>query len=331
MSLRIIKAGLLDTIQDCGRYGFQHLGINPNGAMDRFSAQLANVLLGKELAEPVLELHFPAAQIVFEKETILCITGGDFSPTLNGTPIPLHHPVMVAGNTVLQFQKAVYGSRCYISFLPELNLGKWMNSYSTNTKAATGGWQGRALQKGDVIHWKEGTDMTPLLQHKAFAVLHWTSHETVTIKNEIECIIGSEWHSLTKEAQSDFQSGFFQISNESDRMGYRLKGPDLAVTEKESLVSSGVSFGTVQLLPDGQLIILMADHQTTGGYPRVAHIASAHLPIVAQKKPGDVLRFTFIDLETAEQKFIEQQKYLHQLQTTCAFRMEEVIHASDRP
>ncbi|MBD0353529.1 MAG: hypothetical protein ICV65_20485, partial [Flavisolibacter sp.] len=86
MSLRIIKAGLLDTIQDCGRYGFQHLGINPNGAMDRFSAQLANVLLGKELAEPVLELHFPAAQIVFEKETILCITGGDFSPTLNGTP-----------------------------------------------------------------------------------------------------------------------------------------------------------------------------------------------------------------------------------------------------
>src|SRR5690349_13433470 len=147
MSLRITRQGVLDTIQDLGRFGHQHLGINCNGAMDKFSMQLANALVGKSLNEPVLEIHFPSSQILFEKETIICITGADFFPTVNDHPIPLHHPIVVSKKSLLKFEKLQSGARCYLSILNEFKLDKWMNSYSTNLKANSGGFQGRNLLK----------------------------------------------------------------------------------------------------------------------------------------------------------------------------------------
>lgn len=155
MSLKIIRQGVLDTIQDLGRYGYQYLGINSNGVMDQFSAQLANALLGKNLSAPVIEIHFPASQFLFEKETVICITGADFLPSVNDQPIPLDHPVAVNKGTILKFDKLGTGARCYLSFLNDFDIGKWLNSYSTNLKAIAGGWQGRALQKNDVIPFKK--------------------------------------------------------------------------------------------------------------------------------------------------------------------------------
>lgn len=323
MSLRIIKAGIFDTIQDCGRYGYQHLGINPNGAMDRFSAQLANALLGNQLSAPVLELHFPASQIMFEKETIICITGADFSPTINGHEIPLHHPVFVPENSLLAFQKNRNGARCYLSLLYGFTIDLWLNSCSTNLKAEAGGWKGRRLLRYDQIGYKQIMPAVNFLKNNDFIVLPWKAAETVDTRTELEFIIGSEWHWLTKEAQEAFQNNWFQITNDADRMGYRLHGRELGVKEQKQLVSSAVSFGTIQLLPNGQVIILMADHQTTGGYPRVAHIISAHLPILAQKKANDVIQFKLTDLETAESKINAQYKHLQQLQTASWYRMEK--------
>lgn len=325
MSLRIIKAGILDTIQDCGRYGHQHLGINPTGAMDRFSAQLANALLGKQRNAAVIELHFPASHIMFEKETIICLTGACFSPTINGIEIPMHHPVAVAENSLLAFQKLVNGARCYLSLLNGIKVDEWMNSYSTNTKAAAGGWQGRGLLRYDQIMYNSNINLAKLLNEKEVVILPWKAAETVDTRTEIEFIIGSEWHWLTREAQENFQNNWFQITNEADRMGYRLHGRELQVKEEKQLLSSAVSFGTIQLLPDGQLIILMADHQTTGGYPRVAFVITAHLPILAQKKPNDVIKFKLTTLETAEQKITAQHKHLQQVQTACKYRIEEYV------
>jgi antagonist of KipI len=328
MSLRIIKQGILDTIQDDGRYGQQHLGINPNGAMDRFSARLSNALLGKELGDPVMELHFPASQILFEKETVIAITGADFSPTINGQPVPLHHPVAVNKKTILGFAKHQSGARCYLSVLHGFRLNQWMNSYSTNLKAGAGGVQGRALLKNDVILFQNGPSVSTFLHEKDIAVLPWKAMDIVDTRNEIEFVIGSEWHWLTPEAREIFQEHWFQITNEADRMGYRLAGQKLNPKEEEQLVSSAVGFGTVQLLPKGQLIVLMADHQTTGGYPRVAHVISAHLPVLAQKKPNDVIKFKLTTLEEAEKKLVTQKKYLLQLQIACKFRMEEFLNAA---
>jgi antagonist of KipI len=310
-----------------GRYGHQYLGINCNGAMDKFSMQLANALLGKELNAAVIEIHFPSSQFLFEKETIICLTGAHFTPTINDQLIPLHHPVAVSKTSVLKFEKLQSGARCYLSIINEWQLEKWMNSYSTNLKAGAGGYNGRNLLKNDVVLFENGLKLSKLLSGKDFAVLPWKASDIVDTRNEIEFIIGSEWHWLTKDAQEVFGEQWFQITNEADRMGYQLAGQSLDAKTKEQLVSSAVCFGTVQLLPGGQLIILMADHQTAGGYPRVAHVISAHLPILAQKKPNDVIKFKMTSLEEAEKKIVNQKKYLQQLHFACKFRMEEFLHA----
>lgn len=323
MSLHVIRQGVLDSIQDMGRWGSQHLGINPNGAMDRFSAQLANALLGKELRAPVVEMHFPAPQVRFEKSTIICLTGGHFSPTINGAEIPMDHPVAVNKNTLLKFEKLQSGARCYLATRQALNIPEWINSYSTNMKAGCGGWRGRAMGRNDVIPFEPDKDITPILNQKDFVVLPWKAQETVDTRTELEFLMGSEWNWMNSEAQELFQTSWFQITIDADRMGYKLAGPVLEAHTNKQLVSSAVSFGAVQLLPNGQLIVLMADHQTTGGYPRVAHIISAHLPILAQKNANDVIQFRLTDLATAEAKLVAQQKYLHQLQMASKFRMEE--------
>lgn len=328
MSLRIIRAGVLDTIQDQGRYGSQHLGINPNGAMDRYSAQLANALLGMEPGAPVIELHFPSSKILFKKDAVIALCGADFQASINEKEIPMDHPVVIRKDAVLTFRKLRRGARCYLSVLNELHLNKWMNSYSTSLKTGSGGVGGRALSAGDEIFFKAIPALDNMLGIKDFVVLPWKANETVRYANEVECIIGSEWYELTKEAQESFQAHWFQVTQEADRMGYRLAGQKLEVKTEEQLVSSAVSFGTVQLLPNGQLIILMADHQTTGGYPRIAHVISAHLPILAQKKPADVLQFRLTDLAAAEQKWIQQQKYLEDIQNACKFRMESLFNSN---
>ncbi len=128
MSLEIIKAGILDSIQDVGRYGSQHLGINPGGAMDTLSAQLANALLGKKFNSPVIEIHFPSPTILFNKETIICISGADFSAVINDKKIPIHQPIIVKSGSKLKFQKKISGARCYVAFLHDLDLDKWLKN-----------------------------------------------------------------------------------------------------------------------------------------------------------------------------------------------------------
>jgi antagonist of KipI len=325
MSLKIIKAGILDTVQDSGRYGYQHQGINPGGAMDRLSAQLACALLGKNLQSPVLELHYPASRILFRKATIICITGACFSPVINGEALPNNQPVAVNENSVLQFKKAVTGARCYVSVLHDFKLNKWLDSYSTNLKAAAGGYEGRSLQNGDVLVYANDFELSPLLADKAFKILPWKAAPIkMSRPNEIDCLIGAEWNWLTAESRSLFQNGSYYISGSADRMGYLLRGEELKVKEQKQLVSSAVNFGTVQLLPNGQLMVLMADHQTTGGYPRIAHVLSADLPALAQMKTDEELVFRITDLKTAEQKLFQQQKYLQLLQNACKFKIENL-------
>ena len=325
MSLQIIKAGILDTIQDQGRFGYQHLGINPGGAMDRFSAQIANSLLGKELNAAVIEMHFPAAKILFDKETIICITGADFTPKINKKNIPLHQPVLVNKNTELRFEKKISGARCYLSLLPDIAMDKWLNSYSTNLVAQAGGYQGRALQKGDKLNFKNNAEFKNSLNQKDFLKLPWRATEIIQSKKEIRFIKGNEWEWLTENAKEIFAKSNYKILNNSNRMGYRLQGNALNVQEDKQLISSGVTFGTIQLLPDGQVIILMADHQTTGGYPRVGHVISADLPSLAQCNPGDEINFIEAEIAAAEELFIQQQRNLLQMQTASKFKIEKYV------
>ena len=325
MSLKIIRAGLLDTIQDPGRYRHQHQGINPGGAMDCFSAALANALLGKELASPTIELHFPAAQVLFQQASIICLTGAYFTPMISDKEVPLHQPIIISNSTVLRFDKWGSGARCYLSILQNFTLDKWLNSYSTNLKGEAGGYKGRRLLKDDVLEFENAATL-PIT--KDFETLPWQYRIEGTGSNEIEFIVGNEWSWLTTKSQAAFLNNEFSISPVSDRMGFRLTGEALEQGVNDSLVSSAVTFGTVQLLPNGQLIILMADHQTTGGYPRVAHITTTHLPKLAQMSTGDKVKFVMTDVYSAEKKLVAQQNYLRALQNTCNLKMQKRLNAN---
>lgn len=312
-------------MQDAGRWGYQHLGINPGGAMDRFSASLANALLGKALNAPVMELHFPASTFLFGDACIVCLTGADFTPVVNDVSVSMNQPLFIRANSVLQFNGLKSGARCYLTFLNEWRLPKWLNSYSTNLKAAAGGYKGRRLMKGDEAEFE------PLLFSRmsddAAVALPWRYKEQQATTGEIEFIVGNEWKWLDTKSQTVFLNEPFTITSSSDRMGYRLQGEPLQQKEAESLVSSAVGFGTIQLLPNGQLIILMADHQTTGGYPRMGHVISAHLPTLAQMKPGDKLKFVMTTIEEAQGKAATQQNVLSAVQTACKAKIQNWLNA----
>ena len=329
MSISIIKAGLLGTIQDMGRYGYGSLGINCGGAMDRYAAQVANMLVGNDVHEAVMELHFPGPQILFEQNALISITGADFTPTLNDEPLPLWQPLLIRKNTILHFPRHAHGARCYIAIHGGFCIEPWLNSYSTNLKAGTGGFHGRKFEKGDELAARESTIYFAGLMKEGKDVLplHWRADyaNAYEYPNEIFFIEGNEFSQLTETSAASFPVSNFIIHPFSDRMGYQVKGPELLMKEKVELVSASVSFGTIQLMPDKELVILMADHQTTGGYPRIGHVISAHLPKLAQLRPSDSIQFKKVSIEKAEALLFAQQKELAILKTACSEQLNNLV------
>jgi antagonist of KipI len=326
MSLRIIKGGIQDTIQDLGRFGYQHLGINPGGVMDRLSAQIANALVGNPVDEAVIELHFPAAEIFFEHPALITITGADFMASVNGDEIPCLQPIAVSKYSILQFYRLRAGARAYLAVQGGFDIPKWFNSYSTNIKAMAGGYKGKTLQKDDEIRIRDHAELSVLLGKKEYHIFPWKASMNWNDEEEkILVVTGNEWNRLTSKSKERFLQKPFLITNQSDRMGYRLHGRALTMKKEEELVSSAVCFGTIQLLPEGQPIVLMADHQTTGGYPRIAHVISAHHSRMAQLRAGESIQFELTDQSTAEKLLLKQKQHLLQLQNACKFRLGEVL------
>lgn len=328
MSLTIIKAGLLDTVQDLGRIGFGNWGVNPGGAMDRYAGKLSNVLAGNETCEAVIEIHFPGPQILFDQNALISITGADFTPLINDQPVSLWQPMLVRKNTILQFSQWKQGARCYLAVHGGIAVPKWLDSYSTNIKVGAGGWHGRKLEKGDQLNFGESRIYYPglLKEERDLQPLGWKACVKTQYQNpnEIYFLPGREWRFLHSISQNDFCNESFSVHQLSDRMGYHLKGIPLTLIENKELLSSGVSFGTIQLLPTGQLIALMADHQTTGGYPRIGHIVTAHLPKFAQLRPGDDIRFTMTDIPTAEKMYFSQQQEISIIQRACSCNLNKM-------
>jgi antagonist of KipI len=330
MSLKILKAGVADSIQNSGRYGWQYLGINPGGAMDHYAMTLANILVCNDDHEAVIEMHFPASVFLFQQASVIALAGTGFSANLNGEYIPLYQPVFVSKNSVLLFEEPGQGTRTYLAVKGGFDIPSWLNSYSTNIKAGAGGFMGRVLQKNDELPLKQTIHLPEKIMQQEKFVFPWRADPDWgdAAKDEIFVIPGNEWEWLTNASQQDFENNEFIITPHSDRMGYRLSGTVLQSHTTDELVSSAVGFGTVQLLPDGQLIVLMADHQTTGGYPRVAHVISAHHSKLAQRRPGNAIRFKLTTLQMAEALFIKQQQHLSLLREACRLRYHEFVHES---
>ncbi|MEP6712837.1 MAG: biotin-dependent carboxyltransferase family protein [Ferruginibacter sp.] len=314
MSIKIIKPGICSTIQDLGRTGFRSLGIGPGGAMDFFAAAVANYLVGNIEKQPVIEIHFPAAEILFQSNTLISISGGDFDAHINETSIEINQPCFIQAGDVLSFKKNISGVRIYLAINGGMEAENWLGSASTNIKVKAGGFKGRLLQKEDTIKIHS---VTVEKDNRKIAVSSNAIHSVYNNQNTILCIAGPDWHLINASSENIFLTSAFTITNQSDRMGYRMAGESLSVKKTTELISSPVVFGIIQLLPNGQLIILMADHQTTGGYPRIATVIAADLPKLAQLPVNAKINFKLVSPGEAEERLISLHKTLTEIQAGC--------------
>ncbi|MBK8966336.1 MAG: biotin-dependent carboxyltransferase family protein [Lewinellaceae bacterium] len=329
MSLHILKPGLLDTIQDEGRYGHGHLGINRSGAMDRAGMAVANFLVGNPAGEAVLEMHFPAPEIRLDAPVLLALAGANFTARADGVSVPLHTPVLLQAGVSIKFQKAISGTRCYLAVGGGFALDTWLGSCSTNLAAGAGGWKGRALQAGDVIAFRQKISVAQFELGEKMRRLPWSANvsDFYPANQAIRFCPGPEYGWLDTESQASLEQSDWQITAQSNRMGYRLKGPGLHRKNPAELVSSAVTAGTIQLLPNGQPIILMTDSQTTGGYPRIGQVVQADLPMLAQLGAGQAFALQRVPLETAFAALQAQEQMLRRLKTGCALKLAAVLTA----
>ena len=316
MSILIRKAGILTTLQDLGRNGFRHFGINQNGAMDKAAVRLINSLLGNDENTAVLEIHFPAPEIIFTEPAVVAIGGGDFSAHLNGEPVENWRVIFAEKGAALKFTEKTFGNRAYLAVKGGFQVEKWLGSASTNLKAKTGGFEGRRLQINDQIPFNQ------IANKPSNIAKYRVSNSLIPFYSKfptVRVVEGAEFELLTALSQNDFLKENFTITSNSDRMGFRLAGKPLYLMHEKELVSSAVNFGTIQLLPDGQLIVLMADHQTSGGYPRIANVVTTDLPLLAQLGANDKVAFHLISTEAAENLLIDFEKNLNLLKTAAKF------------
>ncbi|MFJ8263864.1 biotin-dependent carboxyltransferase family protein [Rummeliibacillus sp. NPDC094406] len=320
MGIKVLQPGMLATIQDLGRYGLQKFGVIVGGAMDSISLRIANLLVGNSEGEGALEVTLFGTTLLFESDELIAITGGNLQPTIDGIQVPMWRPLLIRKGSVLKFNAAISGCRAYVSFGGGIQVPKVMSSKSTYLRAGIGGFQGRKLQKSDVFECEKRTELGEDLFNqlkKETTNLSWSVYypSFVTFKKTqtIRIIRGSEYQHFDEENLKKFFSTPYTISTHSDRMGYRLNGEAIQLKEPFELLSEGVTFGTIQMPSNGQPIILMADRQTTGGYPKIGQVISADLPTLAQMQANDRVYFKEVTLEEAQCALIHQEKNLNEL------------------
>ncbi|MCL7749656.1 biotin-dependent carboxyltransferase family protein [Halalkalibacter alkaliphilus] len=320
MALRVIKPGLLTTIQDLGRTGFQKHGVIMSGAMDPLSLRLANLLVGNEEGEAALEMTLAGPSLRFEADTIFAICGGDLSPTINQKPVPIHRPIYVKRDSVLSFGPAKAGCRGYLAVAGGFEIPKVMGSKSTYLRAGVGGYRGRALEAGDVITYQKQKNILPFFEeteHKnaPFCTTGWgiQSYLFHRPKQVVRIIPGPHFEQFTKESREDLFHCKFKVTPQSDRMGYRLSGQLLRLGEQMELLSEAVTLGTIQVPPDGNPIILLADRQTIGGYPKIGQVIDVDIPVIAQLKPGERISFKSVSIYEAERLLLKREMDLKEL------------------
>lgn len=320
MSMKVIKPGLLTTIQDLGRYGYQKYGIIVGGAMDSLALRIANLLVGNSDNDPALEITLTGPSLEWQKDAWIAICGGDLSPSINGEAVPLWRPIYITKNSILTFHTAVRGCRAYLAVAGGIEVPRVMGSGSTYVRAGLGGFKGRGLLEGDVLKFGQRSQqleasMRNFSLHKksiSFTAASWFVSSDMYPDYESNPLVrimkGIEFHLFTVESRKALLSETFQVSPQSDRMGCRLSGSRMQLIHPHEMISEAVTAGIVQVPLGGSPIILLADRQTTGGYPRIAQAAAVDLPVIAQVKPGESFRFVEITHQEAEQLYLQRER-----------------------
>jgi len=328
MTLQVLAPGLLTTVQDGGRHGYQHLGVGPGGAMDPLAHRLANALVGNGPGEATLEITLAGPVLVFGEETLVALCGADLSATVDDRPLPLWRPVWVRAGARLAFGAPRAGARAYLALAGGLPLPLVLGSRSTHLAAGFGGFQGRALRAGDLLpvppQPRRCEGLLAALRRGAepFAAPAWFAHGFQGEDRTLPFIPGPQWEELTPASRTAFLEGTYRVAPASNRMGLRLQGPALALARNRERLSAPVAAGTLQLPPDGAPILLMADRQTTGGYPRLGELASVALPAAAQLRSPDPVRFVPVTAEAARAALLVRERQVAALTATIQNHLE---------
>lgn len=301
--IELVRGGMLTTVQDLGRYGYQRFGMPVAGAMDAFSLRLANILVGNDPGEAALEATVLGPTIRFLSDAVFALAGGDFGPTLNGAPIEMHRACRAAAGDELRLPQARRGARAYVAIGGGLDLPLIMGSRSTCLKAKVGGLEGRTLKDGDRIGLRSpGTVPRNMERRIAPPDLPLSCEDGIRVRFTWGC----QTDRFTLAGRLAFCRGEYVLSPDSDRMGYRLLGPGVeTLPGAGSVISDGVCFGSVQIT-DGRPIVMMADRQTTGGYPKIGCVIAADLPRLGQLKAGDRVRFAPVSVPAAQRAWRAQ-------------------------
>ena len=294
-ALKVVAPGMHTTVQDLGRYGYQAFGVPVSGALDIASHRLANRIAGNDENAPTLEIlfHGPTLEVIADTVRVGVAHAeielmGDRPRSLGGW-----RSVLLRRNQLFRVSRLGDAACCYLAVEGGFAVERCLASASTYARGGLGGLDGRALQAGDLL---------PLAREQVTerAELGLAEPPQSSRAWPIRIVLGPQQDYFTEAALKSLVRDEFVVSKQSDRMGMRLDGPTLAHRDGYNIVSDGIATGAIQVPGSGQPILLLADHQTTGGYPKIATVISADIPVVGRRKPGDPIRFIAVEVAAAE-------------------------------
>jgi antagonist of KipI len=316
--IEVLRPGLLTTIQDLGRAGYQDQGVPLGGALDPIALRVANLLVGNPAGAAGLEVTLAGPRLHFRSGGLVALAGATLDARLGGEALPPLRPSRIGAGDTLELGNVRHGCRAYLAVAGGLTVPPVLGSRSTYLLGRFGGLDGRALRSGDRLP-VGSTPSAPPARH----VAQWGASPEVLPRygDTIRLLPGAHAAALTESSRRQLFAAEFHLGRDSDRMGCRLEGPELALSRPIELLSEGVVPGTIQLPPGGSPIVLLADGGTTGGYPRIAHVASVDLPLLAQLRPGDSLRFQPISLQEAHRLLVARERMLALLDSAIRMRL----------
>lgn len=298
MGFIVNSQGLLTLIQDKGRIGYQKFGVPSSGVMDNYSYEIGNILVGNNGNEACLEVLMMGPEIIFDDESKIAITGADLGPMINDIKIDMWRSYIVKRGDRLSFKGIFSGARSYICFEGGIDAKEVMNSKSTYTRARIGGIEGRPIKVNDYINLNKRNNYQNRILDLEYIPEYKSDITLRVIKGpQDDMFEDSEFEKLTTSE--------YIVTNECDRMGYRLEGEEIKHIQGADIISDGISFGAIQIPGHGKPIIMMADRQTVGGYSKIANVCTVDLPKLAQAKPGDKVKFEIISVESAQKELID--------------------------
>jgi biotin-dependent carboxylase-like uncharacterized protein len=292
--IRVQSPGMFTTVQDLGRYGYGPLGVSPSGAADPIALRIGNLLVGNPANTAALEMTLLGGTFVFEEGGVVALAGSDFGGSVDGAAAPMYTALEIRSGQTLKTGATRNGARCYLCVAGGITVKRFLNSASTHILTGLGGFDGRALRKGDVLATGDGATKLGVTRKIRIDVL-----EKLAPRKTLRTTVAPQTDWYSAESLRRFYEGSYTVTEESNRMGLRLQGAALETPHSGQMTSEGVSLGAIQTPASGQPIILFVEQQTTGGYPKIANIISADLASVGQLRPRDEIHFELVTAETA--------------------------------